>query len=171
MISDIDQVRLTIFDQPKATAAALLGVGSGLTVYDLPHRNMTSGTAYVVAAGAYTATGATLNPSGWVQFSGQVSAGTPMLIRYVYSTFSDTEIQQFLDTGGSVVGAALEAVRSLMFDGLRRARWTSPDGSSYDDTAAMNLLSQLYDRLLEAQTVEDLTDVGGFQAWSENQMG
>lgn len=171
-LSDIDQVRLKIYDQPKATAVNLLGAGSGLTVYPLPHRNLSSGTAYVVSGSQYTATGATFNASGWMQFSGQVAAGSGLMARYVFSTFSDAEIQHFLDEGGDVVGAALEAVMTLMFDGLRRSRWTAPDGSSYDDTAAMALLDKLYERLLNLKQLgqtEDLSGVGGFQAWPENQ--
>lgn len=169
-LSEIDQVRLKIHDQSKATAATLYGLGSGLTIYSLAQRNVSSGTAYIMGGNGFSATGAAFNASGWIEFAQPISAGTPILARYVFSTFSDTEIQHFLDVGGGgVVGAALEAVVSLMFDSLRRAQWSAPDGSSYDDTAAMGLLDKLYRLLSDVLNAEQAADGGSFHAWAETQ--
>lgn len=162
------QVRLRVQDQPLIADVAYYGDGL-LNTFPLPHRNLSSGTAFVSAAGGWSATGATFNPTGSVAFSGVLSANSAFRTRYVHSTFSDDEIDTMITAGGGGVnGAALEAVQTLMFDGLKRASWAAPDGTEYDDTAAMRLLTDLYDKLKEEQA-EAAVAGGGIAPWGLNQ--
>src|SRR3972149_6297677 len=78
------------------------------------------------------------------------------------------EIGQFTAVGGTIPGAALEAVRTLMFDSLRRAKWAAPDGTEYDDTAALAQLRAMHDLLLE-ETTRDDGGQGGIESWAEQQ--
>lgn len=162
-LSSAEQVRLKVQDAPLRYEAQ--GVGDGTATNSaLLHRNVTSGTAYVIGPLGWSATGATFNATGLVTFAAPLSAGSAFRVVYVYSFFSDDEIDQFLEAG-SINGAALEAVESLMFDSLKRASWSSPDGSSYNDTAAMRQLMDIYDRL-QANESEDGTMAGGTTSWS-----
>ena len=166
-LTNNQSVRLKIQDQPLIADDTYHGDGSAIT-FGLPHRSLTSGSAFVPDGAGWTTTGATFDASGFVTFSDAVSANSAFRVRYVHSTFSDDEIDHFLDAGGSVNGAALEAVQTLMFDGLKRSNWRAPDGTEFDDTAAMSLLRDLHDRLKS-----DLADnaIGGaaIESWSENQ--
>lgn len=165
-LTSAQQVRLKIQDAPIRANDVYYGDGQA-TVFNLPHRNIASGTAYVLAGGAWSATGATF-ASGQVAFSGIISANSGFNVRYEYATFSDAEVDHFISAGGSVAGAAKEAVEALMFDGLRRASWAAPDGTSYDDSKAIGLLKQLHDTLSD-ELEEEATLSGGLASWSVEQ--
>ena len=55
-----------------------------------------------------------------------------------------------------------------MFDGLRRASWAAPDGTSYDDSKAIGLLKQIHDTLSD-ELEEEATLSGGLASWSVEQ--
>lgn len=161
-------VRLRIQDIPTRIDATYVGDGTAAT-FALPYRNLSSGSAFVPLGNtAWTATGATFDPTGVVSFSGVISAQSAFRTVYVYSTFSEEEIDQFITVGGSVNGASQEAVLALMFDGLRRARWAAPDGSSYDDTAALRTLKDLYDTL-RLELEDEAISGGGVESWALEQ--
>lgn len=165
-LTSAERVRLKIQDQP------LRGVGQGVgdgtaNSFALLHRNLTSGSAYVMLANGWSATGATFDPTGTVIFADAISANSAFRVTYVYSFFSDAEIDDFL-LENSVNDAAMEAVEALMFDSLKRASWSSPDGSAYDDTAAMRQLMDIYDRL-QLNENEEGTIAGGAASWSLTQ--
>lgn len=166
-LTTAQQLRVRIQDQPAVFDATYAGDGLADT-FTLPYRNITSGTAYVQRTMAWSATGATFSPTGSVAFSGVISASSAFRVRGVYSTFSDDEIDTMLTAGGGILGASIEAVQTLMFDGLKRASWSAPDGTSYDDTAAQRALRELYDVLKEEEH-EAATSGGGFVGWGENQ--
>lgn len=167
-LTTAQHVRLRIQDIPTRIDATYAGDGTAAS-YALPHRNVTSGSAFVpVGNTAWSATGATFDASGFVSFSGSISANSPFRTVYVHSTFSDEEIDQFLSVGGSVNGASQEAVMALMFDGLKRARWAAPDGSSYDDTAALRTLKDLYDTL-RMELEDEAISGGGVESWALEQ--
>lgn len=166
-LATAQQVRLRIQDQPLAFDATYYGDGLADT-FTLSFRNITSGTAYVLDATAWSATGATFSPTGSVAFSTVISAASAFRVRGVYSTFSDDEIDTMITAGGSVLGASIEAVQTLMFDGLKRASWGAPDGTRYDDTAAMRLLRDLYD-VLKTEQCEQAAYGGGFVEWDVNE--
>lgn len=167
-LTTAQQIRLRIQDQPLLYNATLYGDGTANTYY-FPQRNITGATAYVPLGNtAWSATGAAWNASGYVQFSGTISANSAFRVTFQYSTFSDDEVDHFVTVGGDVLGASIEAVQTLMFDSLKRASWESPDGTEYDDTAAMRQLNDLYDRLKEEQ--EEHADYSaGFQSWAIGQ--
>lgn len=164
----IEQVRLRINDQAKAAYSYDYGDGQKVR-FELPYRNVLSGTAYVSLGGtAWSATGATFNTTGFVTFTSPIPANSGVAFDYTYSVFGDSEIGQFTAVGGSVPGAALEAIRTLRFDGLRRARWASPDGASYDDTTVIGELGRLESALLFE--IESNAIAGGaITSWGEQQ--
>jgi hypothetical protein len=167
-LSTADQVRLKIQDAPLLSDRTFYGDGTAAT-FLLPHRNLQSATAYVpLGATAWTATGCTFDASGQVAFSGVISANSAFRLTYIYATFSDTEIGQFTAEGGTVIGASIIACESLMFDAAKRARWSSPDGTTYDDTQAMQHLREMY-LLLQATQSQDAIDPGGHIGWGEGQ--
>jgi len=133
-----------------------------------PFSNLNSGASALVATTAgWSASGATFNTAlGVLTFSAIVSANSAWQAVYEWAVFSEEEIGQFTAVGAGVPGAALEAVRTLMFDGLRRARWHAADGTIYDDTAALKHLADMQDRL--EKEAEDIP-AGGIESWSEQQ--
>ena len=168
-LTTAQQVRLYIQDQPTVFDETREFDGSAV-VFNLPYRNITSATAFVPLTGgaSWTATGVTFNASGYVEFSAVGSAASAFRVRGVHSVFSDDEIGHFTAVGGDVVGAALEACQVLMFDSLKRARWATPDGTQYDDTAAMQQLRDIYDRLTAQQQAAEAGN-GGFASWAQGQ--
>ena len=167
-LTTAQQVRLKIQDPPTLADNTYYGDGQSLS-FTLPHRNIVSGSAYVFnASGQWSATGATFNTSGSVSFSDIMSAGSGFRTTYVFSNFSDAEVEHFITAGGNVNGAAVQAIEALMFDSLRRARWMAPDGAQYDDTQAQAMLSRMYTQFKE-EGAEEAIYGGGFQSWSLNQ--
>lgn len=168
MLTTAQQVRLRIQDQPLIADTTYYGDGTANT-FPLPNRNLTTASAYVPGAGGWSATGATFDAAGSVIFATALSANSAFRTRYTYSTFSDDEIDTLLTAGGGGVnGAAIEAVQTLMFDGLKRARWMAPDNTQYDDTAAMALLKDLY-RTLKEEQADQAVAGSGIAEWGLNQ--
>jgi hypothetical protein len=167
-LTEQQKVRVKIQDAPIAENLTRYGDGTAVS-FLLPHANVFNAGAYVpVGATAWSATGAAFDPSGVVVFSNVISANSAYNVRYQHTTFSDDEIQNFLDAGGSVVGAALEATEALMFDAVKRARWMASDGTSYDDTSAQNHLREMH-AILSTQVEAESSSAGGFGSWSLNQ--
>lgn len=168
-LTSAQSLRLRIQDQPALAVQTFESDGSA-TLFALQHRNVVSGSAFIPGASGWTATAAAFNPTGYVELSGAIANHSALMVRYVHSVFSDSEIDHLIDGAGSIPGAALEAVKVLMFDGLRRAKWKSSDGSEYDDTKAIDLLKDMYDTFkqeLEAATLEEVS--GAFISWAANQ--
>lgn len=166
-----NQVRFRINDRLRFEQETLIGDGL-LASFKLkqgaPFSTLTAATAYLLPSQA--STGCTFdNDLGRVSFSGAISANSAIQAQYQWSVFSDDEINYMLYTaqgGGSIVGVAILCVEVLMFDSLRRAKWAAPDGTQYDDTAAMKQLNDLYKQLHE-----ELREApeGGIESWSDNQ--
>lgn len=167
-LTTAQQVRLRIQDAPAWFDDVRYGDGTA-AVFDLGKRNLTTASAYLAVGGtAWSATGCTVDVSGVVAFSGVISAMTAFRVRGVHSVFSDDEIGHFTAVGGSVAGAALEAARTLAFDGLKRAKWAAPDGSSWDDTMALQALYSLIGKLEEEVAGAELS-AGAFGEWAITQ--
>jgi len=173
-LTTAQQVRLRIADQPLRADETFIANGTA-SAFALSHPNIQSGTAFVMVSAAggtpltgWSATGSEFDITGFVTFSGVPSANSALRAVYVHSCFSDAEIDHFTAVGGSVLGASFEAVKSLMFDSLRRARWVAADGSQFDDTMAMQQLRNMYSALKEEMT-EGAVAQGGFQNWSLEQ--
>ena len=168
-LTDLQKVRVKIADKPIAENLTRYGDGTA-QVIQLAHENVTTASAYVPLNGtAWSATGCTFDASGTLSFSGVISANSAYYVHYIHTVFSDDEISGFLiDGGGSIIGAAAEAVEALMFDSLKRARWMASDGTSYDDTSAQSMLSRMYDAF-QKQIEAESTSAGSFGSWSINQ--
>jgi len=166
-LSTAEQVRLRIQDKPTIFDLTMVGDGSA-TIFGLGHTNVVSATAFVPGGGGWSATGATVDPTGFVQFSSIISEYMQFRVRGVHTVFSDDEIGHFTAVGGGVVGAALEAVGALMFDSLKRAKWAAPDGTQYDDTMAQQHLQSLHDQLVD-EVKEGSVDAGSYASWALGQ--
>jgi hypothetical protein len=166
-LTPAQRVRLKISDPPTLGGGAGVGDGTAVT-FALPNRNLSSGSAFIAVGGAWSGTGATFDPTGLVTFATAISANSAFRCTYVYSTFSEDEIDDFLAVGGSVIGASLEVCESLMFDAAKRASWSAPDGSSYDDTSAQAHLRELHGILL-AQQSDEAAAGGSVGSWSLTQ--
>jgi len=170
-LTTAQQVRLKIQDRWRRKNEMQYGDGTASSFQlteGAPYSTLISATASVPNTG-WSATGCTFdNDAGYVAFSGIISANSAVRFDYLWAVFSDDEIGNFTAIGGTVNGAALQAVDSLLFDASRRARWAAPDGSQYDDTQAARLLLDLRDRI-SAQVVEDNGPQGGFESWAIGQ--
>lgn len=95
----------------------------------------------------------------------------PERVRMFLSTtaFSDPELDHYLGEHFNITTAALEVVQTLMYDGIKRHRWSSPDGVSYDDSMANMQLQRIYD-MLKREQMQESAGAGGFgnAAQSEN---
>ena len=169
-LTTAEQVRATIADPARVFIHPFFADGSGKN-YILPHTNVTSGTAEIQDSNQlWSATASTISNSGEFILSHVVSADSALRARYVWSVFSDADIDHYLSAGGNVLGASLLAMRNLMFDSLKRARWASPDGTQYDDTMALNSIDRIYARLKDAHD-EEAAVGGGFNNWVLTQEG
>jgi hypothetical protein len=161
-------VRQRIQDEPQYANATYRGDGTA-NEFALPHRNLSSGSAFVPLGGtAWSATAATFNPSGTVTFSNVISANSAFNVRYVHSVFSDAVIDSYLSAQGSIDGAALQCAYDLQFDAIKRAKWASPDGSQYDDTQARETIREIIATLQEKARQEAIGG-GQIQSWAETQ--
>lgn len=165
------QVRLRIQDHWRYAAEDMYGNGFDATfklAQGAPYSTITAGSATLRGTASYTATGASFDATlGLVSFSGVISANSAFRAAYQWAVFSDDEVTNFIQQGGgTVAGASLEAVRALMFDGLRRSRWAAPDGSQYDDTRAIDHLKTLYSAFWHEQRE---APEGGIASWTEQQ--
>lgn len=169
-LSDLQRTRLKISDAPKWVDTTTYGDGTAVQFSLDGHVNISSGSAFVPSANAagWSATGATFNQSGYMTFANVVSANSGFRRTYIWSVFSDDEITDFLAVGGTPLGAAIEAVGSLMFDMLRCATWAASDGASYSDVASQAHARALYDKLIEEAQRDGIAG-GGFNSWSVNQ--
>lgn len=167
-LTTAQRLRLKISDAPHYADETRYGDGTA-QVFVLPYVNITAASAYVPIGGtAWSATGCAFNPSGTVSFSGVISANSAWRYSLRYSVFSDDEIDDFLTIGGTVLGGALEALGSMMFDATRAAAWEAADGSSFDNRSAQQHLRELYDKLQQEQQ-QEATTAGGQSSWSVNQ--
>lgn len=167
-LTDNQKLRLKIADAPHYVDETRYGDGTA-NVFIVPYNNITAGSAYVPIGGtAWSATGATFNTSGYVSFSGVISANSAFRYTLQWSVFSDDEIQNFLDVGGTVIGGAVEAVHALLFDATRAASWSAADGSSYSNTSSQAHLQKLFD-ILQTELAQEAISGGNFASWSVNQ--
>lgn len=164
-----ETARLRSFIQDPRRIADVVTYGDGTAaLFTLAHANVQEGTAFVPGPGGWSATGATFNTTGFVELATAISANSAVRLRYEHSVFSNDEIGEWFTHGGSFNNAARLAILTLQFDGLRRAKWTAPDGTSFDDTAALARLRELYDLL--GQEDENAAIAGGaVGSWSLDQ--
>ena len=172
-LTTAQQVRLRIQDPWRRGSEVQYGdstASSFQLAQGAPYSTLISATASIVNNG-WSATGCTVdNALGYVTFSGIPSANTAVRFDYQWAVFSDDAVDQFLTDGGSVRGAALQAVRTLRFNAPKRARWAAPDGTQYDDTQTMRALKELEDDLKEELVrYGDEGAAGGYESWAASQ--
>jgi len=171
-LTELDKLRLAVQDTVQSENAIFTGNGLD-TRFELAHLNATSGTAYQEIQNNWIPfMDSPLEPnpivfstSGYVDLgSRRVSAGSAFRVTYVHSVFTDDELAHFMDAGGSLRGAQIEAIEALMFDSLKRAQWSAPGGTSYNDTAAQAQLVRMHERLLK-QTADEAISGGRSIGW------
>ena len=173
-LTTAQQVRLRISDRWRYAEETHYGNGSGSgfkVSQGAPFSTLSAFSGYILLPSptGWSATGGTFDTGlGLAKFSSVVTALTAVRFDYQWALFSDDEIGHFTALGSGVAGAALEAVRVLMFDSLRRSKWAAPDGTEYDDTAAMKQLLEMEKRLID-ELARDIGPEGGLESWSENQ--
>lgn len=160
-------VRLKIADLPRLADTTYYGDGFA-SAFLLPHTNLSSGSAFVPGSNTWIFTGSTFNESGMVSFSSVISANSAFRVTYVHSVFSETEVSAFIEVGGNVNGAAIQALHTLMFDAAKRARWMGSDGSQFDDVAAADNLWKAYSAIKEEQLDAGAAAIS-MQSWTLNQ--
>lgn len=127
-------------------------------------------TASLATTAGWSATGATIDyAAGRIIFSGVVSANTAIQADYLWSVFSEDEMSYFTATNGDVPSMCLAAVRHLLGNSYKRARWGSPDGSNYDDSQTFQNLIQLRSALVDEIRGEETGPVGDYNSWPEEQ--
>jgi hypothetical protein len=170
-LTTAQQVRLKIRDIWRRKTETQYGdglVSSFQLTEGAPYSTIISATASVVGTG-WSATGCTFdNALGYVTFSSLISANSAVRFDYLWAVFSEDEIGNFTAVRGTVNGAAVEAIDSLLFDASRRARWAAPDGSQYDDTSTSRLLLDMRDKLIEQEQL-DIGAQGGYESWAIGQ--
>lgn len=164
-------VRQRIQDIPTYETPTLYGDGAS-TVFKFPGMNITSASAYVglgtPSPTAWSATGASINVSGYVEFSSIISANSAFQMRYVQSVFSDEIIGEYVTAEGGLNGAALRCAYDLQFDALKRASWRGSDGATFDDTEARHTIKDIIDALRH-EIEEDAMYGGSMASWAETQ--
>lgn len=168
-LTTAQQVRLKCADFPLLREQTFVGDGYASS-FLLPHRNITTGSAYVQVGGtAWSATGATFNASGMVSFAtASIPSASAVLCKYTESVFSDEEIDHFITAGGTVNGAALQALDTLFFDAAKRARWMAPDGTTHDDIGSITALQMARDKIMAEEEILGASEAY-FQSWAEEQ--
>lgn len=136
-----------------------------------PHSTLISATpsAFVQAGGVWSNTGATFdNDLGLATFSGVISAQSAVKVTYLWSVFNDDMIGYFTGFGG-IPEAALAGVNHLLVDYAKRGSWAAPDGSTYNDTQALNSLMAIRSALVAEIRGDESGPAGYANAWSETQ--
>ena len=172
-LTTAQQVRTRIADRWRYAEEVRFGDGTASgwkLAQGSPFSTIITASAYVNNAG-WSGTGATFDVDlGLVKFSAVISANSAWRADYRWAVFSDDEIGHFTAVGGSVAGAALEAVRTLEFDSLKRSKWAAPDGTEYDDTMAQEMLLKMKEQILEEIQRADIgASSGGIESWAEGQ--
>lgn len=172
-LTTAQQVRLRIQDPWRYGEEMILGDGTASAfklTQGAPYSTMVSATASLALPAGWSATGGTFDTAlGRAIFATRPIASQPILVGYQWAVFSDDEIGYFTAVGGTVAGAALEAVRTMRFNAPKRARWAAPDGTQYDDTQASRALKELQDDLQAEVTRYDEGAAGGYESWAAEQ--
>lgn len=167
-------VRNRLADMPRFGDEVVIGDGTA-SAFQLrqgaPHSTLLSGTpsAFVQTTGVWGNTAATFdNDLGLVTFSGVISAQSAVKVTYQWAVFSNDMLDYFTGFGG-IAEATLAGVNHLLVDYAKRASWGSPDGTTHNDTQALNSLMSMRSALVSEIRGAELGPVGYEAAWSETQ--
>ncbi len=127
-----EDLRLKILDRPQLVIAERVGTGDGSSkVYKFLHSTImaTSVSVYVAGVKKTETTDYTLDyASGKLTLVVAPSDGDSVVADYEFATFSDTDLQAFLDgASGNLALAAGEILTSLLADSGRLITWSRGD--------------------------------------------
>lgn len=168
-------IRSRINDPFRYDTEIVMGDGTA-SAYKLkqgaPFSTISAGsfTASTAAGGtAWSATGCAVDVNiGKVTFSAVVSANIGLQCDYQWSVFSTDELTYFMTLGG-IPEACLGAVNHMLVDYAKRSRWASPDGSTVDQTMALNSLLALRSALEDEIRGASVGPIGYNNSWPEEQ--
>lgn len=165
-LTSADYVRQRIQDPLVYEDATYYGDGTA-NRYKLPHVNLQSGSAWVApGATAWSATGATFNVTGYVDFANAISAQTAFRVAYVHSVWSDETISGYLSAG--ISGAMLQCAYDLLYDNMKRSRWMAANGAQYDNMQAGQFAKDIISAIKDEMR-EEATQYGSMASWAETQ--
>ena len=134
--SDRDRVRRKMLDKPRLQSDQFVGDGTTL-VFALTRPNP----ANLDISGGLSATA---DDTGKLTFA--TAPDELFTVTYQWTRFTDDDIDDWLETDGSVEGAALEGIKAEIA-GTEWGRFSAPDGTSYDNSGRRLALQQLYNAL------------------------
>jgi hypothetical protein len=168
MANTAQLVRQRVQDFPQPIDDTYYGDGTA-NRYKFAYTNFVSASAFVApGATAWSATGATFNVSGYVDFANAISANTAFRIVGVQSVWSDEMIGEYITAGGGVLGAALQCAYDLLYDNVKRSRWMAANGAQYDNMQAGAYVKDIISAI-KAEMFEEATQYGAMTSWAENQ--
>lgn len=153
-LTDLQRLRLKIADRAKAVIDEALGEGTGSkTVYQCRLSPIVETTDRIYVDGVLQTRDVdyTIDESlGLVTFVAAPASGAEITADYQWVTFTDEELQDMLDQAGSLVLAAMEAIRCLLADSERFLKYTFGQ-ESVDRSTARAALQDLLDDLRRAK--------------------
>ncbi len=128
-------------------------------------------TASVAAAAGWSATAATFDyVAGRVIFATALWTTSAVKVDYLWSIYGEDDVNYFISAANSAIPeAALIGVRHLMVDYAKRGSWAAPDGSTYNDTQALNALKAIESGLMDEIHGSDVGPIGDVNSWAETQ--
>jgi hypothetical protein len=128
-MATIDDLRLKILDRPQVVLDERVGTGDGSkTVFKIRHAPVVDGSEVVIVDGSQMVSGEDYEldcPTGKLTFTEAPSDGLSISASYEFVTFTDSELQAFLDgAGGNLALAAGEALTTLIADRTRLVTWS-----------------------------------------------
>ena len=160
--TDVQRVRLKIRD--PLTSISRVYQANGTERIQLNHDAISYLRVFKNVDGAWAEQDYALNGNVVVFASAQSGE---FLMNYLSSAFTDDDLSYFLEVGGSVAGAQVEAVEALLFDAVKRNQWSAGD-NSVDDTSAQKTLLMMYD-VFRKQLENDVISGGGIVSWGMRQ--
>ena len=150
-LTDLQRLRLTVADRTRLIVNETLGIGDGAA------RTFQTQMAPVVEAAVRVGgsvqdedTDYTLDTDlGRIVFTVAPADGAEIVSTYLWTVFSDAELEDALTRNGSVNQAAIEALRWLLADSERFIKYTH-GYETVDRSEARKAIENLIDRL-EAQ--------------------
>lgn len=132
MKGTVDDLRFKILDRTQIVIAERVGTGDGSkNVFKFLHRLITPESVYVDVAElkkAETTDYSVDYVSGKLTFVIAPPDEAPIRVNYTFATFSDEELQVFLDQAeGNLAGAAGSALETLIADQGKLITWSRGD--------------------------------------------
>lgn len=167
-LTNLERLRLGVADRARNFSDGAIGDGSTL-VFQLSAFPIVSGSTTVYHDGVAVSTGFTIdNTAGRITYTVVPGNGVVITIIGQATVFSDTELNDVLTRKSNDIRAStIEVIEWLMVDASLRFRWATSQGLEVDERTVYEHLSDLYERLLKQQVVDDFT--GDAVRWADEQ--